>query len=338
MGDVIYPSNAELNEIAQVKLPRLEQGRPIFQIFPIVDSDSSLVMWEQKDNYKGLQQLRGLNGQPARVNPVGASQYQMRPGVYGEYYDIDEVQLTERRQYGTFNQPISINDLVMEGQDLLLQRRLDRIEYIGWTLLTTGTFSVALPNGAVAHTDTYTTQTLNASTWGTHTTATPLADLRAARLKGRGTSSSFGVGAVAYANQATIDDALANTNSADLGGKRMTGLAQPLSLSDVNQLLTGEGLPNLQAYDEGYIDDTGTFQLFIPAGVVVVIGRRPGNAPIGKYVMTRNANNPGLGPGAYMKVIDNAGQEVPRQIQVHDGHNGGPALEFPGAVLIMDVS
>lgn len=337
--DITYGTNAEISEIAQDKLPRLVADRPIFQIFPIVNSDSSLIIWEQKDNYKGLQQVRGLDGQPGRVTPLGANQYQMKPGVYGEYQPINETMLTERRKYGTFNEPVAIDDLVMEAQDLLLGRRLDRLEKNAWDLLTTGTFSVSLPNGAVAHTDSYTTQTLNASTWSNHTTATPLADLRAARLKGRGTSSSFGSGAQAWANQSEIDHLLANTNAADLGGKRMAGLAQPLKLSDVNEILTGEGLPNLFPYDESYLRESdGAYQLFIPDGVLVIVGKRPGNAPVGKYVMTRNANNPGMAPGPYMKVIDKGEDQVPREIQVHDGHNGGCVIEYPSAIIIVDIS
>lgn len=338
MADLTFPTSAELMLVEQDLLPRLVANRPVFTIFPIVNSDTSSIIWEQMDNYKGLQQLRGLDGQPPRVAPLGAKQYRMEPGAYGEYYNIPEREITERRQYGTFGQAISLDDLVMRGQQLLLQRRLDRVESIIWTLLTTGTFSVALANGAIGHTDAYTTQTLNMSTWATHTTATPLADMRAARLKGRGSSSSFGAGSLAYANQATIDDALANTNAADLGGKRMTGLAQPLSLGDINQLLTGEGLPNLAPYDEGYIDESGTFQLFVPNGKVVFVGKRPGNAPLGQYVMTRNANNPSLASGAYTKVIDKGDTQVPREVQIHDGHNGGPALFYPGAIIIGDVS
>jgi hypothetical protein len=53
--------------------------------------------------------------------------------------------------------------------------------------------------------------------------------------------------------------------------------------------------------------------------------------------MVRNANNPGLAPGAYMKIVDNGDRAVPRLIQVHDGHNGGPALLYPSAIVVMTV-
>jgi hypothetical protein len=338
MATYTYPSNAELNEVAQVMVPRLMAARPIFDIMPVRNVDASLIIWEQRDNYIGLQQVRGLNGEPPKVQLIGAKQYQMRPGAYGEFMDIDEMQLTERRSYGSFNTPISVDDLVRERQDQLLLRRLDRIEYIGWTLLTTGTFSVATLHGSVAHTDSYTLQTASAAVvWSTVATATPLADFRAVQLLGRGKGTQFNAQATAYMNRVTANSLLSNTNQSDLAGKRQQGLAQPLSINDINTLFTGEGLPNIVVYDEGYLNDSSVFVPFIPNNKVVIVGRRPAGQPIMEYLMTRNANNPNLAPGPYMKVIDHGQDEVPRTIEVHDGHNGGPAIYFPGSVVILTV-
>lgn len=338
MATFTYPSNAELNEIAQILTPRLVAGRPIFDIMPVRNVNSSIIMWEQKDNYVGLQQLRGLNGQPPKVQMVGAKQYQMRPGAYGEFMDIDEIQLTERRPLGTFTGSISLDDLVRERQDQLLVRRYDRLEQIGWTLLTTGTFSVATLSGAIAHTDTYTLQTATASVaWATSATATPLADFRQIQLLGRGKGVQFNANAKAYMNRITANTFLANTNANDVAGKRTDGLANIMTMEQVNTLLTGEGLPNLVIYDEGYLNDVGTFVPFIPNNKVVVVGRRNTGDPIMEYLMTRNANNPNMEPGPYMKVIDDGDRAVPRTVEVHDGHNGGPVIYYPGAVIIMTV-
>lgn len=338
MADLVYPTSSELEQIAQTKMPRLMADRPVFDIFPTTDSDNYLLLWEQKDNYLGLSQVRGLNGMPARVNKVGAKRWQMQPGVYGEFIIIDEVELTTRRQWGSYGNPIDISDLVMDAQDQLLQRRLDRIEYQIWTLLVSGTFSVSGPDGAVMHTDSYTTQTFAASPgWGTIATATPLADFRAVQLKSRGYSVNFGGGSIAYANRKTTNNLLSNTNAADLYGRRTQGLGTFNSLDQVNQLFLGDDLPKVIPYDEGYLDSSGTFQPFIPDNKVIVIGKRPAGQTLGEYRYTRNANNSDLGPGAYQKVIDNGERHVPRLIEVHDGHNGGTVIFFPSAVVIMSV-
>ena len=338
MPTFVYPSNSELKQVEQVKLPVLTAADPIFSILPMVDVDSHILSWEQQDNYQGLQQVRGLNGQPGKVKKVGGKRYLVEPGVYGEFKTIDELELTTRRQWGTFNAPINISDLVMESQDHLLNRRLDRIRYIGWTLLTTGTFSVSNADGSITHTDTFPLQTYTAGTlWSTTATATPIANLRAIKLLGRGKSVSFGSGARLFMNQTDVNNLLNNTNANDLFGRRVAGLTTINSLSVLNQILMGDDLPQIEVYDEGYEDETGTFQLFIPAGKATLVGRRTNGAAIGDYAMTRNANNPNLEAGAYTKVTDNSDEDVPRMIGVHDGHNGGPRLYFPSAIVALNI-
>src|SRR5947199_4711541 len=138
MADFVWPSAVDLELINQELVPRLEAQREIFRIIPTRSKDSHLLEWEQKDIYTGLQQVRGLNGMPSRVKPVSGKRFLMNPGTYGEFILIDERQLTIRRQWGGFSAGINITDLVREAQDKLVQRRLERLERIGWTLLATG--------------------------------------------------------------------------------------------------------------------------------------------------------------------------------------------------------
>jgi Phage major capsid protein E len=334
--EFVYPSAVVLQQINQELVPRLAANRAIFDIMPMREVDSHLLEWEQKDNYMGLQQIRGLNGQPSRVKQTGGKRYAMQPGIYGEFELIDEQQLTTRRQWGTLQGSIDVTDLVREKQDKLLQRRLDRIEQIGWTLLATGTFSVT-DGASILHTDTFTLQTYSAGvTWATAATATPLADLRAVQLKSRGYSVNFGAAANAYMNRSTANAMLNNTNNADIYGRRVTGLATANSLPQVNALLAADDLPQIIVYDDGYYNDAGVFTLFVPNNKVVIVGARKDNDPVAEYRFTRNANNAGFAPGPYMKVVDDP-DEVPRSLEVHDGHNGGPVLYHPAAIVVMTV-
>jgi len=91
--------------------------------------------------------------------------------------------------------------------------------------------------------------------------------------------------------------------------------------------LLNEGLPQIVVYDEGYLDDSHTFQLFIATGKVLVTGIRTDGGQIGEYLMTRNVNNPGFAPGAYQKIVDHGDKRV-RVNRSHDGHNGGPVLFY----------
>jgi hypothetical protein len=193
MPGFVYPNAITLQTINQELAPTLEGNRAIFDFLKTRDVDSPFVAWEQKNNYLGLQQVRGINGAPSRVKAVGGSRFVMEPGYYGEFMLIDERELTTRRAWGSFTTSIDVTDLVREKQDQLLQRRYDRIEWMIWTLMQPPAPSRVSDGSSVLHTDSYTTQTYSAGwPWATVATATPLADFRAIQLKGRGYSLNFG--------------------------------------------------------------------------------------------------------------------------------------------------
>lgn len=342
--DFAFPSSAELTQVSQELMPQLVQDDPIFNLFPIVNDDADLLLWEQKDNYTGLQGIRGLGGAPTFVKMVGGKRYMYTPGYYGEALKVDEAQLTRRRPWGQFQGAIDATDLVMEAHDKLLQRRLNRMRWILWTLLTTGTFAVNDGfDTQTLHTDTYSVQTYSAGTgWGTPATSTPLADLRAVQLKHRGYSLAFDRGATGFMNQVTANHLLSNTNNADVYGRRTAGLGTFNSIDNavagMNTLFLSDNLPQVQVYDEGYIDDSNTFHTWIPDNTVVVVGRRLPGDPLGNYRMTRNAMNPDMAPGPYMKTHDSVNDPATaRTITVEDGHNGGPVIYHPAGVVIMSV-
>lgn len=340
MATLIYPTNAELTQVGQVKAPKLTMDDPIFEILPVENRDTTTVMWEQEDDYTGLQQVRGKGGVPSRVKRTGAKSYSMKPGVYGEFELIDEEELMERRKLGSFGETIDVTDLVMRKQDKLLSRRIDRQRATGWTLLTTGSFSVANQDGTVMHTDSFSLQTFTATVpWATYATATPLNDFRAVQLLSRGKGVRFDGSATAYVNRVTFNDMLKNANASDIAGRRTNGLNTLLALNgaELNTILLGEDLPQIKVYDEGYINDAGTWTPFIANAKAVVVGTRVDGSPIGNYLMTRNPSHPTYEPGAYSFVIDHGGQAVPRTIEVHDGHNGAPVIYFPSAIVIMNV-
>jgi hypothetical protein len=334
-----YPTTAKLERIERDLVPRLRMDRPIFDLFPEVEEDTDVLSWELEDNFTGLMAVRGLNGDPPRVKRTGAKRYTMIPGVYGEFEPVDEAMLVKRRAYGTYNRPIEAGDLVTSIQEKLLGRDFDRREWMGWTLLATGTFSVPGPNGSILHTDSYTVQTYAAGVpWATVATAAPLNDFRQVQLLGRGHSVNFGAPAKAYLNRTTLNNVLNNFNNQDLYGRRTQGLGTFNNMASINGLLQGDDLPTLVPYDSGYLDDTGTFQLFIPNNTVIVVGQRPGGVPVGDFCTTRNVQNPDLGPRAYTKVIDKRETGVSGNIlEVHRGWNGGIRIRWPSAIVRMSV-
>ncbi len=337
----LYPTTQAIKAVEAERLPYLTRNRPIFDLMPIVDEDSNVLRWEQEDNYTGLQQVRGLGGQPSRVKAVGGKTFLMEPGFYGEFTTLDEVILMGRRQYGTTGTeaPVRVDDLVMKDSEKLQLRFLDRVEMVGWKALG-GTFTVLGAAGAVIHEDTFPVQTMAAAaSWSANpATATPLKDLRNAKLLARGRGVSFGRQAKAYLNAITVNALLGNLNPNDLFGKKDQNQSTITGLDALNKIMVAADLPEIVEQDGGYLDDAGVYQTFIPDGVVRIVGVRPSGGAIMDYAMVRNVNNPNMEPGQYTRVIDKGDDEIPRIIEVHNGHNGGPRIYQPGSVVSLNVA
>lgn len=330
-----YPTTRELIEINAEKIPNLTRNRPTFDIFPLTTSDFWTLVWEIKDNWRGFQQLRGLNGEPSYVKMVGQRSFEAEPGVYGEYMTLDERMMTLRARDARSGEPISLDDLVTERQDYMNNREIDLIEYIHWKAMIDGQFTFTGPTGAI-YGDQFPIQTAAFSDWSNLTTATPLADLMALKLLASGKSVNFGAGATIYANAVTVSNLLRNRNPDDLGGQLAVsvGGTKPLkSIGEVNSLLTGFNLPSIVEYDEGYYaEPSGTFNKWIPDDVLSIVGQRTNGDRLGEYRMVRNAQNENMAPGRYEKVIDRT-DRVPRIIEVHRGHNGGLVI-FYGSCIV----
>jgi hypothetical protein len=333
-----YPESTELRDIEQDKLPRSLDLSPIFRYFPQIGADNHLLEWEQQDTYGGMTQLRGLDGEPPRVANVGSRKFIFQPGIYGEHMTIDEAEMTKRARRNNNQVRIPIDDLVVRRQDMLLTRRLNRIEWLCWMLFLQGHFIAHDVNGVILHRGAYAIQRHVAPTvWSDRANARPLEDLTTVKLMGRGYNADFGPRARALMNSITAAHATRNTNQADFGGKRGNNGQSLTGLNDANVIITGEGLPNIEVYDGGYRDSSGTWTPYIPDGKVAVAGVLPEGESIGEFRFTTNINASEIGaPEPYVKVIDKQ-DKVPRVIEVHDGFNGGPVIFYPGAVVIMDV-
>lgn len=343
MNTYVYPTSNELIAIDQQNLPTLRADDPIFGILPPISKNVAQLTWEQEDNYFGLMQIRGYNGAPPRVNQVGMSQYQARPGVYGEEMPIDEREATERRMTGSFNEPIDVQDLVMKRSKQLMHRMLEREATLGWNLLINGYFEIQSNlTSSVVHKDSYTQRIYAATTtWISNpTTSTPLGDFRAVELFSRGYSINLGSAATAWMNRRTFNGLVANRNSADLYGQRTGGLFAAgmdvsLNLASINSILLGEGLPQIKIYDGFYYDDSNNLVIKIPDSKILVEGKRTDGARLGNWVYTRNRGNADLAAGPTYRVYETVGA-IP-DVMVYRGFNGCHQLLFPSGFIVMNV-
>jgi hypothetical protein len=348
VADFMLPTSADLKMTEQALLPIMTQDDPLFKFFPIVDEDAALLVWEQRERYTGLQRARGVGGEYTLVDMVPIKQFWTPFGSYGERFEFGENEILHMRQPGTWAEPISVNDLVAPAQEFALVRRIWRVKFNLWTMITTGTITVTNKFGVVIYQETYALQTFTATTpWSTLATATPVADIRAVQLFGRGFSIDFGAKASLFMNLATFNAFINNNNNADLRGIRLQYGATVNALPEMNKLLMGLNLPEIVIYDETWLEEhpnpVSTAQrqtnLFLPFGKAVLMGKRPGGAPLGNYVQGRNIDNPGFAPGAFMKVADSADANIhPRRLSIYDGHNGAMRIPHPYGVVVLNVA
>lgn len=348
----VYPTNMELSEIDQDLIPVLMQSNPIFQQFPVREADVSVLKWEQRDNYLGLMQARGQEGEYPVVPTVPINDYELTPGRYGEHALITGKEIEDRRGFGQINQPINVKDLVIERQEQTATRQFNFMAYLLWTLLGKGYYIVVGPNGAVIKRDAVILQAYDSvangnngagggSYWSNPTLGSPIADFRAVKLKHRGHSIQLDGNAAAWMNTLTLNYMLSNTNQADLFGRRSQGLETIEGIDQYNKFIAlRDNLPQIKEYDEGYLDNAGAFQTFIPDGVVILIGRRTNGAALGEFTLTRNADNGGAS-SPLIKVVEHGlkeDQAPPAKIGVYRGFNGGPRVFYANSIVVMKVA
>lgn len=343
-----YPSAAELSVIEPELVARGAEGRLGLQLMPSVEKNTYKVRWRQKDSYFGLQAMRGMDGQPTRVQRIGESLYEYEPGVFGEFGEITEQELTARAEnLNPVSDPIPVDEMVLEIDQALIGRELDRKESSIFSLLLDGILNITIdgPQGLqVVYKDSYPIQTYTSPvSVADATNSTPIRYFQTMQQMGQpsGISVDFGTGATFHCNSVTTNAILNNLNAADLFGKRIGGGNTPNDLNDVNKILQALGLPKIQTYDWGYLTAPkakgGKYKKFIPDYRGILVGARPGNATIGNYIVTRNASN-GHRPGSYTYTIDRANgtngeKRTPANIERHRGHNGGPVIYYPSAVI-----
>lgn len=340
-----FPHAYEIERIERNLAPILTANSPVFDIMPIesAPTGADMLLWDQEDDFTGMQQWRGLNNEPATVNRMGSKRYAAFPGVYGEKEVLREDELTRRKSIHSLSGasgPISLDDLVMQAHTQLLHRRLVRIETILWNLLISGSFSVSGPNGATVYQGSYTRQQITPATpWSTYATSTPLADMMAYRDLENGQDVTFSAAGGAYQlmNAVTARHIFKNANAADLGGKKVEGGNTLNGINATNNIFLEYDIPPIRVYNKGYKDASATFQKWIPDGKVLLVGKRLSGVRVGAYRYTINqvSLNAATKPVVFTKIRTDLTPEV---VEVHDHHNGGPILQYPGALAVVNAA
>lgn len=334
-----YANSAEMTEAAREKMIRLDESTPGGLLMPMADHDTETVLWNIRDNVEGLMLLRQQDAPFPESLPAGNKTFSMQPARLGEKRTLPERFIEAGRAVGTIADPVDVTKELAIQQDEILQRMQWAKEYMRWRVITDGVVSMADMSGNTQEVARWTRNlTVVGTLWTTPATATPLANFRALRDAKRGLGHAFDENAIALATNKTWSYLLTNTNANDFGGKRNYGLRPINGIGEFNEAISAqEGIPQLRAFDDGYIDPTTKLLVpFIPDGYIVVVGKNPTYGwSVGEWASTRNGANNGA-PGLFSRT--GMTYDDPQRPFVSVGLNGGPTIRYANQVQVMQVA
>lgn len=288
---------------------------PFFKAFPLADRDTWLVKWDQRESPYGLLPQSQLDAAPELMTATGDRIYEVEPGVYRGYTEINESELTKARQEGTLADPINIPDRLGRIMLDLGEMTVNRIRKIYADLGINGYFNNQSVNG-VQHTYKINGYSrISMSAWaGSPTTATPIDDLRvAASTLNRGTSTRFGSKSQLLMTDEAITTLLATTQVrstfksaygasflAAFDHAQKSGAQPPINGDQsLNKLFVGMGLPEIVPWNYGYyplLSDSrnrtkANYSKFLGSTTAVWLGKRPNGQQLGQFTFARHAGH-----------------------------------------------
>ncbi len=322
------------------------------EILPETEAYTQKVRWDELDTDRGMTAPHEMGSDTRIDKRPGMKTREYTPIPFKESDVLHEGEILRSREMGTLGNVLNLDREVARITKARLDKTRIRMEWLRWQTLR-GSISVN-ENGVVVS-ETFPIQSHDVSVdFDELATATPLKEYNAVKLKFRTTGASA-MGAKAYMNSKTANWHLENQNAADLKGFQNSNFVNlSYSIEELNKVMAARGLPELVVYDEGYIDENGTFQLFIPDGEVIVVGKRPGGQKVGDWCSTPSmhrlkngvwapgyfsilkANNkPSVG-SMTLSLAELGADENPR-LKITGGIYGGTRLIYPRSVVKMNV-
>ncbi len=288
----------------------------------------------------GMTKAHNIGTDPRSVSLSGQSRKRMGTGYWKETYRINEAELLFARQAGTYNQ--------RAGRDLVLQRALEmddrletRLEWLRWQPLVSGILDVN-ENG-VEYTVDYGIPTGNkpvlegTNRWSDTANASPLDNISDWMQLFRGSGAR---GLEAYFNLKVAGYLASNKKIIDLlKGTQYAKLLGPNNVADALKLLFPQ--INFVLYDEGYADDSRTFNPFVPDDRFIIRGQGPANELLMDFASTISLHNGTLEkpqPGKFAIIEDKTGENKNPFVDITVGIYGLPRVFHPNWIISAKVA
>lgn len=346
-----FPTNLSVDTATQEYFVEHEKFKGE-QLMPFKEVFTQKVVWDERDNERGMTAPHVLGTDPKVNDRRGSKQKEYEPIYFKESDVIREDELLRARQLGTLGGVVDLHELIGKTIRDREDKNFIRAEALRWQAAQ-GTISVH-ENGVNVDETIPVQHFYTLVSYDDFEDATPLKDDLAVKLMFRGTGASA-QGAVAYLNQTTLNWKLQNANDDDLRGFRNQNfLSLSFSLEELNKIQVARGLWTYEVYDEGYIDNAGDFKTFIPDGVEIIFGKRPAGQDIMDVVMTPSLHRikngmpaPGMftivevngkgNPGVLEVSAADLGSSSNPVVKVTGGFYGGPRPRYPRSIIVKHV-
>lgn len=329
-----FPSTQEITHIVRNTIT--DTSRYVGGTFcPLVDVYSRRIEVDVLDAVTGMTAPHNLNAPPAMVKKLsGQSTKIMATGYWKEAYRIDEEELLFAREEGTYNKRAGRLRVIRRTAEL--NTRLEtRMEWLRWQPLVNGKLDVNENN--VKYTVDYKIPSKNKPNidWSdpNHDVISDIEDLlliyRGTGAKGRTVYINHGV-AKALALNEKVRQLLSRSQYANT-------LSPRTILAAMNMLF-----PELEwkLYDEGYGDDKGEFQSFLPDNKLVILGQGAPGEKLMDFATTISLANGGMDnpqPGKFGMVVDKS-MEVNPFVDITVGIYGLPRVYHPNWIVSANIT
>lgn len=334
-----FPTTREVSHI--VRNRSVDPKRFIGASFcPVTDHYAKDIEYDVLEGSTGMTKAHNVGTDPKVVKLPGQTLKRMGTGYWKETYRINEAELLYTRQAGTINQ--------RAGRDLVLKRSLEmddrletRLEWLRWQPPVAG--QVVVDENGVKYTVNYNLPAANkpeldgVDLWSAADTADPITNittwLKLFRGTGaRGVEACFNLNVASYlAKSAVIRELL-----------KQTQYAMNLSAENIDKALKLL-FPKLDftMYDEGYVNDNGNFNPFIPDDRFVIRAQGQQNELLMDIASTISLHNGTLDnprPGKFAVIEDKTQQEKNPYIDITVGLYGLPRLFHPNWIVSAKVA
>lgn len=332
---MMFPSTREITHV--VRNRAVDPTRFIGRSFcPIREVYSAEIEFDVIEASSGMTPAHNLGADPKLVKLAGMRTKKVGTGYWKETKRIDEKELLYARAAGSYNERAG-RMLVIEKSMQLDDRLETRIEWLTWQPLVNG--KVQIDENGVKYTVPYDIPNKNLPTpskkWS-DPAADILGDINKYILMFRGTG--------AKATKAYFDYTVAGYMAANNGIKDLlknTTYAAFLSATNISQAMK-LFYPDIDfvIYDEGYVDDKGNFNSFIPDTKFLLVGQGQPGEDMMDFGTTISLHNGGLDkpqPGKFSIVDDKSEQAKNPFVDITVGIYGLPRLYHPNWVVSANV-